>query len=91
MTKAELIDAVQAAAGDGVSKKQVGELIDAAFDTIGSTVAKEGSFRYPGFGTFKISERAARKGRNPQTGAAMDIPASKTVRFKPAAALKGSL
>lgn len=89
MTKADLIDAVHAKA-DGLSKKAVGELVDATFDALADAV-KSGRFSYPGFGTFTVKENAAREGRNPQTGKAIKIAASKTVRFKPAPKFKDSL
>ena len=54
----------------------------------GTRTEVEGRFAVPGFGTFDVKTRAARKGRNPKTGEEIDIPASKTVAFKPAGALK---
>jgi len=90
MTKAELVGKV-ADAAEGVSKKQVEELIDATFDAIAAAVKKEKRFAVPGFGTFTVRNRAARTGRNPQTGATIKIKASKTVGFKPAPSLKEKL
>ena len=55
------------------------------------TIKKEGRFFYPGFGTWTIRQRKARRGRNPQTGAEIKIKASKTVGFKPAKELKSGL
>lgn len=89
MTKSELIDAVHANA-EGLSKKAVGELVDATFDALSGAI-REGRFSYPGFGTFTVKENKAREGRNPQTGKKIAIPASKTVRFKPAPKFKDSL
>ena len=89
MTKADLIDSVHATA-DGLSKKAVGELVDATFGALAGAV-REGRFSYPGFGTITVKNNAAREGRNPQTGAKIKIPASKTVRFKPAPKFKDSL
>ena len=89
MTKADLIDAVHNNA-EGLSKKTVGELVDATFDALAGAI-KDGRFSYPGFGTFTVKENKARDGRNPQTGAKIKIPASKTVRFKPAPKFKDSL
>ncbi len=91
MTKAELIDQVVGSAGSDLSKKATGELVDAVFDAIGQAIKKDARFSYPGFGTFTVKKRAARKGRNPQTGAAIRIKASKTVGFKPAPGLKKAL
>ena len=87
MTKAELISAVS---GD-YTKKDIEVLVNAVFETIKTNLASDGTFSFPGFGTFKVKARAARKGRNPRTGAEITIAASKTVTFKPAPKLKGSL
>jgi DNA-binding protein HU-beta len=89
-TKAEFIDKVYSAAGGDLTKKQVGELVDATFEALGEAI-KEGRFAYPGFGTFQVKERAAREGRNPKSLAPIQIAASKTVGFKPSAKLKDSL
>jgi DNA-binding protein HU-beta len=89
MTKADLIDAVHAKA-DGLSKKAVGELVDATFESLADAV-KTGRFSYPGFGTFTVKETKARKGRNPQTKKEITIPASKKVSFKAAPKFKDSL
>ena len=90
MTKGELLDAV-AGKNPDLTKKQVGEVVDALFDTLGSVIEKEGKFAYAGFGSFDVRTRSARTGRNPQTGKEIQIPASKTVGFKPAKALKERL
>jgi len=90
MTKAEMIDII-AEQIQGVSKADITRIHDALFATIGKALEVDGRFAVPGFGTFDVKTRAARKGRNPQTGQEMDIPASKTVGFKPAAALKDRL
>ncbi len=91
MTKAELIEAVHGAHGDGLSRRAVSELIDSVFDQIGKAVKKSGRFVYPSFGTFSLKKRKGRMGRNPQTGAELKIGPSKTVGFKPAPELKKSL
>jgi DNA-binding protein HU-beta len=88
MTKADLIETV---AAKGMTKKAASELVDALFVTIGKSIKKEGRFAYPGFGTWTVRSRKARKGRNPQTGAEIKIKASKTVGFKPAKELKSGL
>jgi DNA-binding protein HU-beta len=88
MTKADLIETV---AAQGLTKKAAAELVDALFVTIGKSIKKEGRFAYPGFGTWTVRSRKARKGRNPQTGAEIKIKASKTVGFKPAKELKSGL
>lgn len=92
MTKSQLIDAIHANAGEGLSRKAVGEIVDATFDGI-VTSLKSGTdkFQIPGFGTFQVKERKARVGRNPRTGEELKIPASKAVTFKVAAGLKREL
>jgi DNA-binding protein HU-beta len=91
MTKAELVEAIHAKHGTGMSRRAVGELIDEVFSQVGKSVKKQGRFVYPGFGTFSLKKRKARAGRNPQTGAEIKIGASKTVGFRPAPELKKSL
>ncbi len=91
MTKSDLINAVHANSGSELSKKLVGEIIDSAFENVGKAVKKDKRFSYPDFGTFTVRKRKARIGRNPQTGEKIKIKASKTVGFKPAPSLKGSL
>jgi len=89
MTKAELIS--QIAGKTGLTKKAVEEVLDETFAQIKKAVKKEKRFAYPDFGTFTVKKRKARKGRNPQTGEEIKIPASKTVGFKPAPSFKNSL
>ena len=92
MTKDQLISAViKECRNDDVSKRLAGDILDAAFDLIGKAVKKEKRFAYPGFGTFTVRTRKARKGRNPQTGEEIKIPPTKTVVFKPAPHFKASL
>jgi DNA-binding protein HU-beta len=67
------------------------ELIDNIFDTIATTAAKGEEVSIFGFGKFKLVERKARKGRNPQTGEAIKIAASNSMKFEPASGLKESL
>lgn len=90
MTKSELIEAVQAALGDR-TKKEVGELVSAVFAEVASAVKASKRFSYPGFGTFTVKTRPARQGKNPRTGAPIAIPASSSVGFKAAPALKDAL
>jgi DNA-binding protein HU-beta len=89
MTKAELIENVSNETG--LSKRQTGDIVGAIFNSVGNAISNEGRFSYPGFGTFTVRERAARTGRNPRTGATIQINASKTVKFKAAPNLKGDL
>ena len=92
MTKDELISSViKGCKDDSLTKKLAAEIIDSAFDAIGKAIKKDKRFAYPGFGTFTVRIRKARKGRNPQTGEKINIKASKTVGFKPAPSLKSSL
>jgi DNA-binding protein HU-beta len=89
MTKGDLIKAV--ATGAKVNKKVAGEVMDATFETLARAIKKEKRFLVPGFGTFTVRSRKARKGRDPQTGADIMIKASRTVGFKPAPDLKKGL
>ena len=92
MTKDQLIESVQKSCdGDDISKRLTGDMLDAAFESIQKAIKKNKRFSYPGFGTFLVRNRKARKGRNPQTGAEIQIKASKTVGFKPAPKLKNLL
>ncbi len=90
MTKADLIEKVQATRPD-LSKRQVSELVDAVFDLLARAIRKDKRFSMPGFGTFVVKRRAGRVGRNPQTGAAIEIAPTKTIGFKPAPELKKAL
>jgi len=89
MTKADLIDAVAKAAK--INKSTAAEAVDATFEGIGRAIKKSKRFQVPGFGTFTVRSRKARRGINPQTGAAIAIKASRTVGFKPAPTLKNGL
>lgn len=91
MTKAEFVDEVIKSSGVELSKKDAAGVLDTVFSAISNAIKDENRFSYPGFGTFTVKERSARKGRNPRTGAAINIKASKTVGFKPAPNLKQSL
>ena len=92
MTKSELIDAVQGACKDSdISKKSTGDVVEAVFDVMKEAIRKEERFSFPNLGTFKVTKRAARKGRNPRTGDEIKIAASKTVKFTPSPQFKGSL
>ena len=86
MTKAELIAAI--AEKSGMTKKDADAALSAVIDTITDTLAKGDKIQLVGFGTFEVSERAEREGRNPQTGETMKIAASKAPKFKPGKALK---
>lgn len=85
--KADIVDKV-AGRVDGITKKQAGEAFDAVFDSITGFLRKGDRVTLPGFGSFSVSRRAARKGRNPATGQEIHIPASKNARFKAGKDLK---
>ncbi|HEX9638221.1 MAG TPA: HU family DNA-binding protein [Acidobacteriota bacterium] len=74
-----------------LSKKALEQLIDSVFATAAKAIKKNRRLTYPQFGTFVLRHSKSRKGRNPKTGEVMLIRASKTVRFRPAAALKKQL
>jgi nucleoid DNA-binding protein len=80
MNKSALIEAV--VKKTELSKSKAEELINITLDAVKAIVKKEGKLQLVGFGTFKVKKRAARMGRNPQTGKSMKIAASKTVSFK---------
>ncbi|MEQ8344049.1 MAG: HU family DNA-binding protein [Sneathiellaceae bacterium] len=89
MNKADMINIVREQTGS--TKTAAASAIDALFDTMSKSLKKEGALSIAGFGGFKVTKRAARTGRNPQTGEKIKIKASKSVRFRPAKALKDSL
>jgi len=91
MTKAELVEKIQADNATTLSRKNVAEIVDAVFDEVGKSVRKSGRFSYPGFGTFTLKKRKARVGRNPQTGQEIKIAPTRTVGFKPAPDFKKTL
>ena len=89
MNKTELIAAMADQAG--LSKKDAEKALKAFTDIVADELKKGEKIQLVGFGTFEVSERAARTGRNPQTGAEMNIPASKAPKFKAGKALKDSI
>jgi len=80
MNKAELIDAMAAKAG--LTKADAKKALDAFIETTTDALAKDDRVALVGFGSFSVSTRAARTGRNPQTGQELKIPAKKVVKFK---------
>ena len=86
MTKTELIENVAQEAD--MTKKDASLVVNAVLDTIEKALKNEDSVALPGFGTFSVRERSERKGRNPQTGEEITIPAGKAVRFKAGKNLK---
>ncbi len=89
MTKGDLISVVARAAK--MSKRGAGGAIDATFAAITRAIKKDKRFQMPAFGTFAVKSRKARAGRNPRTGEAINIKASRTVGFKPSPSLKKGL
>ncbi|QPC47552.1 HU family DNA-binding protein [Mangrovibacillus cuniculi] len=89
MNKTDLVSNVMESAE--LSKKDAAAAVDAIFDSIQTTLAKGDKVQLIGFGNFEVKERAARKGRNPQTGEEIEIAASKNPSFKPGKQLKDSV
>ena len=89
MKKVELINHVAATAG--LSKVDAGAAVDAVLGGISGAVASGDSVSLVGFGTFSVSARAARTARNPRTGDAINVPASKAPKFKAGKGLKDAV
>lgn len=89
MTKSELVSAMSEKTG--ASKKDAAASIDAFVEIIFDVLKHGDKLQLVGFGTFEVSERAARTGRNPQTGEDIKIPAAKIPKFKAGAALKNAV
>lgn len=89
MNKTELVQALSAATE--TSQAAASRSLDALIRIVSEELARGGEVAIPGFGSFKQSERAERSGRNPQTGEAITIAASKSVKFVPASALKSAV
>ncbi|MET1178669.1 MULTISPECIES: HU family DNA-binding protein [Peribacillus] len=89
MNKTELVSSVAAQAE--LTKDEAKKVVDALFETITATLAKEEKIQLVGFGTFEVRDRAARTGRNPQTGEEIQIAASKVPAFKAGKELKDAV
>ncbi len=89
MNKTDLINKV--AELSQLPKKDASKAVDAVFESITSALQSGDKVQLVGFGNFEVRERTARKGRNPQTGKEIDIPASKSPAFKPGKALKDGI
>jgi len=85
--KADLINSI-ADSVEGLTRRQATAAFEAVFDAITDSLKSGEGAKIPGFGSFSVSERASRKGRNPATGASITIKASKGVRFKAGKELK---
>lgn len=89
MNKKDLINVV--AEKTGMTKKDSGLAVESVFDVIKETLSKGEKVQIIRFGTFEVRDRAARKGRNPQTGEEIDIPATRVPAFKAGKALKDAV
>jgi DNA-binding protein HU-beta len=89
MNKAKMIELVRDETSSTVAGAR--SAVDTLFNSIAKSLKKEGSITIAGFGTFRVTKRKARKGRNPQTGAEIKIAASKSVRFKPSKTLRATI
>lgn len=87
--KADLIDGV--ASKSGLTKKDATAAVEALFEVVTETLAEGERVQVIGFGSFEVRDRAARKGRNPQTGEEIEIPATKVPAFKAGKGLKDSV
>lgn len=88
MNKTDLISKVATVIG---TQKQAKEAVECVLDVITESLARKDSVQIAGFGSFKVSERKARTGRNPQSGAAIEIPARNVPKFVPGKALKDAV
>lgn len=89
MNKTELIEHIASQAD--ISKAAAGRALEAVIGGVKSSLKKGGTVSIVGFGTFAVTKRAARTGRNPRTGAAIKIKAAKVPKFRPGKALKDAL
>ncbi|MBI5143289.1 MAG: HU family DNA-binding protein [Nitrospirae bacterium] len=89
MTKAELIDKI--AADADITKAAAGKALDSLVDNVAQVLKKGDKVTLVGFGTFSVSKRAARKGRNPRTGEEIKIKASKSPKFTPGKGFKDAV
>ncbi|HEB54157.1 MAG TPA: HU family DNA-binding protein [bacterium] len=91
MNKADLIAEVQKQLGAECSKAHAERTVNAFLSAVESGLQRDGEVQIVGFGTFAVKQRAARTGRNPQTREPIQIPASRTVGFRPGSGLKNAL
>ena len=89
MNKNDLVSSV--AEASGLTKADAGRAVDGVFDTIASALSSGDDVRIVGFGSFSVANRAASTGRNPRTGEAIQIAASKNAKFKSGKGLKDSV
>ena len=92
MTKQNLVNTVLENCDDlYANRKLVNNIVDSTFEVITKELKKQGKVTCSKFGTFRVSKRKAREGRNPRTGEPIQIKAGKSVRFKPSRNLKNAL
>ncbi len=89
MTKADLVETIYNRVG--FSKKESAELVEAVFEEIKNALVRGEKVKFSGFGNFIVREKNARKGRNPQTGAEIQLEARRVLTFKPSLVLKSAL
>lgn len=89
MTKADIVEKLQA--GTGLSKKESVEMIEAVFSIMKTTLEQGENLKISGFGSFLVKQKHDRRGRNPQTGEAITIPARRILTFKPGAVLRDAI
>jgi integration host factor subunit alpha len=89
MTKADLIENIYLKTG--FSKKETADIVEGVFDLIKSTLESGEMIKIAGFGNFVVQNKATRRGRNPQTGEAIEISSRKILTFKPSQLLKGAI
>ena len=87
MTKADLVEIIFEKVG--LSKKEAQDIIEIIFDTVKDAFVSGESVKIPGFGTFNVRQKAARRGRNPQTGEELEISPRRVLTFKASNQLKG--
>ena len=91
MTKAELINEIKNSRGIHLTRRETEAVVNTLFDVLATAIRRHKKFTYPGFGAFVVRTRRSREGRDPRTQEPIAIKSSKTVAFKPAPKLKGSL
>ena len=87
MTKSQLIEAVHKK-DTGLTKVQVGQVVDAMIEAMTRAVAQDGKVEIRGFGSFAVRQKEARKARNPRTGETVEVPAKRVPHFRPGKELK---
>lgn len=87
MTKADIVDRIYERVG-GLSKKEAADVVDAVFDAMKDSLSRGDKLKVSGFGNFLVRDKAARVGRNPQTGEQITIAARRVLTFKPSQVLK---